>query len=322
MAKTKEIDETSKKLQELEKKYGLSGTISDDTYAVKTGSLTLDIATGIGGSALGKIIEIFGPESSGKSTLTLHQICEYQKEFLERRVALFDFEHSFDKKYAKSIGVDVDKLLIYQPDNQEQGYDLLLGLVENSLISLGIIDSQTAATPLKVIEGEMGDATMALQARNNSKFLSKIKGMLSKNKCSLIAVSQTRKDIGGYGDPSKPTGGEAWKFYSDMRWKVSKRLDKDNETNSTTVEVIKNKCEKPFGKAEFDIVWGKGISRDGEIYSLALKHEIFSKAGAWITVPDMEKPIQGEEKVIIFLNDNPEYKEKIEKLVMEKINKQ
>src|SRR6478736_2848345 len=293
MAKKKEEkQELDEIIASLEKKYGVHKTELKDLTVVSTGSLQLDQATGIGGTAVGKIIELYGQESSGKTTLTLHQMAEYQKAFPLRRVAYFDYEHAFDKKYATSIGVDVDKLLIYQPDNMEDGYDLLLSLVEKDILSCAVIDSQTAAIPKAVLQGEMGDSTISLQARLNSKFCLKVKGSLDEHRCTLFIISQLRDKIGGMGDPTTTTGGNAIKFYSDSRWKVWKMNDKANEQNKTTVDVIKNKMATPFGQAKFNIIWGYGIDRIGEILDYAVEFGLIIKSGSWLAYG--ETKVQGE----------------------------
>tara|TARA_R110000868_G_scaffold14426_4_gene67237 strand:+ start:38157 stop:39128 length:972 start_codon:yes stop_codon:yes gene_type:complete len=302
-------------LAALEKRYSLTKPALKDLIIVNTGSLQLDQAMGIGGTALGKIVEIFGPESSGKSTITLHQMAEYQKKFPEKKVALFDYEHSFDKKYAKSLGVDVNALLIYQPETMENGYDMILGLVEKNITSCIVIDSQTAAPPKVVLEGEMGDATIGLQARINSKFCLKVKGLLANHLCSLFVVSQTRDNIGGMGDPTTTTGGKSWKFYADVRWKIWKMNDKVNELNKTTVDVIKNKLASPFGQAKMDIVWGLGFDKFGEILDYAEEFDIVNRAGSWYSYGET-KLGQGAEKVKELLKDNPELFEEITTKVM------
>lgn len=307
-----------KLVDELEKKYGLSSTFSKDVEVVSTGSYKLNIATGIGGYVRGKIVELWGPESSGKSTIVLHGIAEHQKAFPDKFVALFDYENSFDKIYAEQIGVDVDKLKLYQPDSQEQGYDLLLGLVEKELVSLIVIDSHTAAIPKAVIAGEMGDATIASQARNNSKFLAKVKGLLEKTKTSMLAVSQIRSAIGSMGETNTSTGGNSWKFYADMRFKLWKSLDKEKELNKTTLDVVKNKCAKPFGQAVIDICWGFGIDNYGEIIDLASDLNIIKKAGSWYSYKE-DKLGQGKDSVKQLFEDNPELFEEIKEQVLNKI---
>lgn len=306
-------------LEELEKKYGMGRPNINDLTIVSTGSLQLNQAMQIGGTALGKIIEIFGPESSGKSTITLHQIVEYQKAFPERRVAIFDYEHSFDLKYATSIGIDIDKLLIYQPNDQESGYDMILGLIEKDLVSCIVIDSQTAAAPKTVIDGDMGDATIAVQARNNSKFCLKVKGLLSIHNTSLFIVSQTRDSIGSMSsDPTITTGGKAIKFYADVRWKVWKQNDKVNELNKTTIDVIKSKVGKPFGQAKLNILWGEGFDTIGEIIEYCVEFNIIKRSGSWFSYGDIQLA-QGTEKVKILLKDNIELLEELTKKVMNKL---
>lgn len=302
----------------LEKKYGMGRASVNDLTIVSTGSLQLDMAMQIGGTALGKIVEIFGPESSGKSTITLHQIAEYQKAFPDRKVALFDYEHSFDPRYAESIGVDVDNLLIYQPDDQESGYNMILALIEKKLVSAVIIDSQTAAAPKAIVDGEMGDSTIGLQARLNSKFCLKIKGLLSINDSTLFVISQTRDNIGGMGDPVTTTGGKAFKFYADVRWKLWKVANKDNEWNATTIDVIKSKVGKPYGKANVNIVWGKGFDKVGEVLSYAEEFGIILRGGSWYSYGET-KIGQGLANVKQLMDDNPELYEEIMEKVLNKL---
>lgn len=318
MIKAKEDNkkELSVVLKELEKQFNLSTASKEDLTVVDSGSYTINRATGVGGYPLGKLIELYGPESSGKSTILLHAIKAFQKAIPERKVALFDYEHSWDRRYAKSVGVDIDNVLIYQPDSQEQGYNMILGLVENSVCSLILIDSHTSAIPLKIIEGEMGDVTMGLQARNNSKFLGKVKGAMDRSKTTIIATSQTRSNIGGMGNTGDvSTGGNAWKFYADMRFKVWKSLDKPNELNKTTLDVIKNKCEKPFGKAEFNIDWGFGVDNVGEIIDMAVEYDIVVQSGSWFSYGET-KIGQGKEKVKALLADHPDLLEEIKNKVI------
>ena len=270
-------------LADLEKKYGMGRLVVEDSVIVSTGSLQLNQAMGVNGTAVGKIVEIFGPESSGKSTIVLHQIAEYQKAFPEKRAALFDYEHSFDKKYAKSLGVDVDNLLIYQPETQEEGYDMILALIENKIVSCVVIDSQSAATPKAVLQGEMGDSTIGLQARINSKFCMKVKGLLDVHNCTLFIISQLRDAIGSMGESTTTTGGKAIKYYADVRWKVWKMNDKINELNKTTIDVIKNKLAAPFGQAKINILWGYGFDKLGEIIDYAVEFDFIKKGGAWFT---------------------------------------
>lgn len=305
-------------LEALEKKYGVEKPSINDLQIVSTGSLQLNQAMGINGTALGKIIEIFGPESSGKSTIVLHQLAEYQKAFPEKKVAYFDYEHSFDKKYATSLGVDIVKLLVYQPETMESGYDMILALVENNITSCIVIDSQSAAQPKAVLEGDMADSTVGLQARINSKFCMKIKGLLDNHNCTLFLISQLRDAIGSMGEPTTTTGGKAIKFYADVRWKVWKMNDKINELNKTTVDVIKNKLASPFGSAKFNIVWGKGIDKLGEVLEYAVEFNIVKRSGSWYSYGET-KLGQGAEGVKILLNDNLELLEEIQNKVINRL---
>lgn len=321
MASNKKKEEGSSEasiIAELERKYGMQKMTPKQHTIVSTGSLQLNQAMGIGGTAVGKLIEIFGPESSGKSTLTLHQIAEYQQAFPEKRVVLFDYEHSFDMKYARNLGVDVDRLLIYQPDTMEDGYDMLIGMIEKDLISCAVIDSQTAAPPKAILEGEIGDSTIGLQARINSKFCMKMKGLLSVHNCSLFIISQTRDKIGSMGEPTGTTGGNALKFYADARWKVWKMNDKENDRNKTTVDVIKNKMDCPFGQAKFNIVWGHGVDKLGELVEYAIEYGIINRAGSWISYKELK--VQGLETFKDCLEENPDVLLEIESLVISHIN--
>lgn len=304
-------------LAELEKKYGMERVSPNELTIVNTGSLQLNEAMGTGGTALGKIVEIFGPESSGKSTIVLHQIAEYQKAFPEKRAALFDYEHSFDKKYARALGVDVDKLLIYQPETQEEGYDMILALIEKDITSCIVIDSQSAATPKAVLQGEMGDATIGLQARINSKFCMKVKGMLDIHNCTLFIISQLRDAIGSMGEPTTTTGGKAIKYYADVRWKVWKINDKINELNKTTVDVIKNKLASPFGQAKINIVWGHGFDKLGEIIDYGVEFNFVKKGGSWFTYK--EEKFQGMDKMKDYLEENFEELLELETKVINKL---
>ena len=306
-------------LADLEKKYGMGRPSIDELTITSTGSLQLDQAMYIGGTALGKIVEVFGPESSGKSTIMLHQIAEYQKAFPNRKVSMLDYEHSFDPVYAASLGVDVDSLLIYQPDNMESGYDMALGLIEKELVSCIIIDSQTAAPPKAVVEGEMKDSTIAMQARLNSKFCLKVKGQLSIHGVTLFFVSQTRDSIGSLSnDPTITTGGKAIKFYADIRWKLWKVANKDNEWNATTIDVIKSKVGKPFGQAKINILWGKGFDIVGETLAYAEEFGIIIRGGSWYSYGET-KIGQGLEKVKQTMEDNPELYEEIREKVINKL---
>ena len=319
MAKVK-VEKQGKEaaLEALEKKYGLGRIEPEELTIVSTGSIALNEATHIGGVPVGRIIEIFGENSSGKSTITLHQMSEFQKAFPDKYVALFDYEHCFDEKYATSIGVDVDKLLIYQPDNQEIGYDMIIGLIEKELVSCVVLDSQTAATPKSIVDADMSNATISVAARNNSKFCAKVKGLLDKHKATLFIISQLRDAIGSMGEPTITTGGKAIRFYADMRWKVWKMNDKSNELNKTTIDVVKNKLGKPFGSAMVNIIWGEGFVKVGEILDYAAEFDIIKRAGAgWTTIN--EHKLQGSDQVKIFLEDNPELFLEIKEKVLEQL---
>lgn len=319
MARTKqEKTDFETTLLELEKRHGMNRVNLKELTVISTGSLQLNQAMRIGGTALGKMYEVFGENSCGKSTLMLHQISEYQKAFPDRRVALMDFENTFDLKYATAIGVDVDKLLIYQPTTMEQGYDLTLSLIQKDIVSCVVIDSQTAAMPKAVLEGEMGDSTIGLQARLNSKFCQKVKGELTLHNVTLFFVSQTRSNIGGYGDGQVSTGGAAIKFYSDVRWKIWKTANKEKETNITTIDVIKSKVGKPFGQAKVNILWGVGMDKIGEVIDYAVEFGFIEKGGAgWFTIA--ESKFQGMDKVKTFLEDNPEYYEELKERVIKSL---
>lgn len=317
MAKKVEKSDMDVMIAELEKKYGLGRLKPEELKIISTGSLQLDQAMGTGGTAVGKFIELFGPESCGKSTLTLHQIAEYQKAFPEKRVALFDYEHSFDKNYAMALGVNVDSLLIYQPETQEEGYDMVIALVEKDIVSCVVIDSQTAAMPKAILQGEMGDSTIGLQARNNSKFCMKIKGLLDVHNCTLFVVSQLRDAIGSMGEPTTTTGGKAIKFYADVRWKIWKMNDKINELNKTTVDVVKNKLASPFGQAKFSIDWGHGIDKLGEIIDFAIDFDLIVKAGSWFTYKEFK--CQGIDKLKDYLEENVDELLEMEAKVLEKL---
>lgn len=320
MAKAKKVEKTGidKILEDIEKKYGMEKIECEEHVIVSTGSIQLNQAMGIKGTAVGKFVEIFGAESSGKTTITLHQIAEYQMAFPNKKVALFDYEHAFDKKYAISLGVDVANLLIYQPETMEQGYDMIIALVEKEIVSCVVVDSQSAAQPKAMLQGEMGDATIGLQARINSKFCMKIKGLLHIHSVSLFMISQLRDNIGSMGDPTTTTGGKAIKFYADVRWKVWKMNDKINELNKTTIDIIKNKLASPFGQAKINIIWGYGFDKLGEIIDYAVEFDFIKKGGAWFTFK--EHKLQGMDKMKDFLEENYEELLELETLVMNKIN--
>ena len=313
----KKQTEASSFIEKMKTKYGkgvvlLGNSIEESLEIVPSGSISLDAELGIGGIPIGKLIEILGFESSGKSSLTLEIISQFQKKGIN--CLLFDYEQSFDKKYAKSIGVDVDKLLVSYPESQEDGYNIIEEAISSKEVGLIVIDSHTAAMPRKVIEGEVGESTVGLQARINSVALGKIKPLLLSNKCTVIGISQFRQNIGGMGNPNNSTGGLSWKFYADIRLKVARSVDKLNENSRTTVEVIKNKCGIPFGKAEFNINWGEGIDKVAEVIDLAADYKLINKGGAWYTIE--ENKLQGINGVKAFMKDNPEYFEELKNKVI------
>jgi len=322
MAKNKEQVQ-AKTLEELQKnlneKYG-KGTMvgasegKKDFKTVSTGSIQFDRATNCGGYPIGKLIEILGPESAGKSTITLHAIAEYQKAGYS--CLLCDFEHSYDSEYAETIGVDNNKLLYTQPNTMEDGYNLIYDTIVSGLVQLIVLDSHTAmVTKLRLTnDSQIGDSKISPEARVNSDALRKIKPELDLYGCTVIGVSQLREDIGGMGG-AKGTGGNSWKFYPDMRIKLYKILDKANETNKTNIEIIKNKCAKPFGKCEVPILWGVGFDKMGEVIDLASNQGIIKKSGSWYSYKE-DKLGQGKSAVKDLFEDNPELYEEIRNLVL------
>lgn len=285
--------------------------------AISTGSLTLDMALGIGGLPRGRIIEIYGPESSGKTTLALHCIAEGQKN--GGYAAFIDVEHALDPIYAKALGVDVDSLLVSQPDTGEQALEITESLVRSGAIDVIVVDSVAALVPRAEIEGEMGDSHVGLQARLMSQALRKLAGAISKSNCVAIFINQLREKVGViYGNPEVTPGGRALKFYSSVRLDIRRieTLKANGEVigSRTRAKVVKNKISPPFKEAEFDILYGKGISRDGELMDLAVKLDIIKKSGSWFYYND-SKLAQGRENVKEYLNSNPtlakEIKEKV-----------
>ena len=291
----------------------------DDVPAIHSGSIGLDIAMGIGGYPKGRVIEIFGPESSGKTTLAIHAIAESQK--VGGIAAIIDAEHAFDPTYAKKLGVNIDELLISQPDNGEQALEIADSLIRSGAIDIIVIDSVAALTPKAEIEGEMGDSKMGLQARLMSQALRKLTGSISKTKTCVIFINQLREKIGVmFGNPETTTGGNALKFYASVRLDI-RRIGqlKDGEEiqgSHTRVKVVKNKIAPPFRKAEFDILYGEGISKLGEIIDLGVELNIIKKAGSWFSYGDT-KLGQGREGVKAILKDNPELAEEIEAKILE-----
>ena len=321
-AKLKALQAT---LDKIEKDFG-KGTIMKlgdqpkwDVSVVPSGSIALDCALGIGGYPKGRVIEIYGPESSGKTTLAIHAIAEAQKT--GGIAAIIDAEHAFDRTYAKKLGVNVDTLLISQPDNGEQALEIADSLIRSGAIDIIVIDSVAALTPKAEIEGEMGDAKMGLQARLMSQALRKLTGILSKTNTCCIFINQLREKIGVmFGNPETTTGGNALKFYASVRLDVRRTTQlKDGEDatgNRTRVKVVKNKMAPPFKKAEFDILYGEGISKIGEILDLGVEFDIIKKSGSWFSYGD-SKIGQGREAVRQLLLDNPEFAEEVEAKVRE-----
>ena len=310
---------------QLEKKYG-SGTIMRlgdnnalNVEAISTGSITLDCATGIGGFPRGRIIEVYGPESSGKTTLALHVVAEAQK--LGGEAAFVDAEHALDPVYAKNLGVDVDSLLVSQPDNGEQALEIADSLIRSSAIDIIVIDSVAALTPKAEIEGEMGDSKMGLQARLMSQALRKLTSSISKTKTVCIFINQLRDKIGVvYGNPETTTGGNALKFYASVRIDIRRMsVIKDGEEQlgtRTKVKVVKNKVAPPFKRAEFDIMFGEGISKIGEIVDLGVDYGVVKKAGSWFSYGD-RKSGQGRDAVKELLKNDEELRNEIEGKVRE-----
>ena len=282
--------------------------------AISTGSIGVDAALGLGGVPRGRIVEIFGPESSGKTTLSLHIIAETQK--LGGLAAFIDAEHALDAEYAKKLGVDIDNLLVSQPDSGEQALEIAEVLVRSGAIDLIVIDSVAALVPRAELEGEMGDSQPGLQARLMSQALRKLTGIVSKSKTCLVFINQIREKIGVmFGNPETTTGGRALKFYSSVRLEI-RRTNQIKEGDEVTgvrakVKVVKNKCAAPFRQAEFDIIYGEGISREGELIDIALEHRIVEKAGSWFSYGDMRVG-QGRDNAKIFLRENADLTREIE----------
>ena len=322
--KLKALQET---LDRLDKTYG-KGTVMklgdnpiNDLDVIPSGSLTLDLALGVGGFPKGRVVEIYGPESSGKTTLAIHAIAEVQKQ--GGIAAMVDAEHAFDQFYAKSLGVDVDNLLISQPDNGEQALEIADNLIRSGAIDLLVVDSVAALTPRAEIEGEMGDSQMGLQARLMSKALRKLTASISKAGCCCIFINQLREKIGVmFGNPETTTGGNALKFYASVRLDIRRSSAiKDGDKilgNRTRVKVVKNKVAPPFKKAEFDIMYGKGISKVGEIIDIGVEHDIIKKSGSWFSYEDT-KLGQGRDAVKLLISDNPELMEELEQKIKEAI---
>ncbi|PJJ83565.1 recombinase RecA [Mucilaginibacter auburnensis] len=307
-------------LDKLEKSYGkgtimkLGDSVIEATEVIPTGSLGLDIALGVGGLPKGRIIEIYGPESSGKTTLAIHAIAESQKK--GGIAAFIDAEHAFDRFYAKKLGVDVENLLISQPDNGEQALEIADNLIRSGAIDILVIDSVAALVPKAEIEGEMGDSKMGLHARLMSQALRKLTGTISKTGCCCIFINQLRDKIGVmFGNPETTTGGNALKFYASVRLdvrRISQIKDTDEVSgNRVKVKIVKNKVAPPFRIAEFDIMFGEGISKAGEIIDLGVEHNIIKKAGSWFSYGDTRLG-QGRDAVKQLILDNPELMDELE----------
>ena len=308
-------------LDKLDKTYG-KGTVmkmgdspDESVESISSGSLGLDIALGVGGYPKGRVIEIYGPESSGKTTLTLHAIAECQKK--GGIAAFIDAEHAFDRFYAEKLGVDIENLIISQPDHGEQALEITDNLIRSGAIDMVVIDSVAALTPKSEIEGEMGDSKMGLHARLMSQALRKLTGSISKTNCTVMFINQLREKIGiMYGNPETTTGGNALKFYASIRLDIRRSTQIKNSDgvvmgNKTRVKIVKNKVAPPFKLAEFDIMYGEGISKVGEIIDHAVEAEIINKSGSWFSY-EGTKLGQGRDSVKNLLKDNPELMETLE----------
>ncbi|SEO81006.1 recombination protein RecA [Mucilaginibacter gossypiicola] len=314
-------------LDKLEKSYGkgtimkLGESVVEQTEVISTGSLGLDIALGVNGLPKGRIIEIYGPESSGKTTLAIHAIAESQKN--GGIAAFIDAEHAFDRFYAKKLGVDVENLLISQPDNGEQALEIADNLIRSGAIDILVIDSVAALVPKAEIEGEMGDSKMGLHARLMSQALRKLTGTISKTGCCCIFINQLRDKIGVmFGNPETTTGGNALKFYASVRLdvrRISQIKDTDEVSgNRVKVKIVKNKVAPPFRVAEFDIMFGEGISKAGEIIDLGVEYNIIKKAGSWFSYGETRLG-QGRDAVKQLILDNPELQEELENKIKETV---
>ncbi len=321
---SKELEAKQKALaltmEKIEKTYG-KGTIMKlgdapiiDVESISTGSIGIDLALGVGGLPKGRVVEIFGPESSGKTTLTLHAIAEAQKK--GGIAAFIDAEHAFDRFYAKKLGVDIDNLLISQPDCGEQALEIADNLIRSAAIDILVIDSVAALTPKSEIEGEMGDSKLGLQARLMSQALRKMTATISKSGCICVFINQLREKIGVmFGNPETTTGGNALKFYSSVRIDIRRSTQiKDGDVtigNRTRVKIVKNKVAPPFRGAQFDIMYGEGISKTGEIIDMGVENGIIEKSGSWFSY-DGTKLGQGRESVRKILKDNPDLSNELE----------
>ncbi len=315
-------------LGQIEKQYGKGAIMRmgddggrKDVPVVSTGSLALDVALGVGGLPRGRVIEIYGPESSGKTTLTLHAVAEAQK--VGGTAAFVDAEHALDPSYAEKLGVNVDDLLVSQPDTGEQALEITDMLVRSGAVDIVVVDSVAALTPKAEIEGEMGDSHVGLQARLMSQALRKLTGNIKRTNCTVIFINQIRMKIGVmFGSPETTTGGNALKFYSSVRLDIRRigALKRGDEVigNETRVKVVKNKMAPPFRQAVFEILYGEGISREGELIELGVQHGLVKKSGAWYSYGD-DRIGQGKDNVRQFLRDNPDMADEIDRLLREKL---
>ena len=313
-------------LDKLDKTYGkgsvmrLGDSAIEEVESISSGSLGLDIALGVGGYPTGRVIEIYGPESSGKTTLTLHAIAECQKK--GGIAAFIDAEHAFDRFYAEKLGVDVQELIISQPDNGEQALEIADNLIRSGAVDIVVIDSVAALTPKSEIEGEMGDSKMGLHARLMSQALRKLTGSISRTNCTVFFINQLREKIGVmFGNPETTTGGNALKFYASVRLDIRRSTQiKDADAkvlgNKTRVKVVKNKVAPPFRTTEFDIMYGEGISKIGEIIDIGVNYEIIKKSGSWFSYGET-KLGQGRDAVKTILTENPDLKDELEAKIVE-----
>ena len=324
--KQKLIDDT---LKSIEKQFGkgsimkLGDKVYEHMEVVPTGSLALDLALGVGGYPKGRIIEIYGPDSSGKTTLALHAIAEAQKQ--GGYAAFIDAEHALDPKYAKALGVDIDNLILSQPDTGEQALEIVEQLVRSNAIAIVVIDSVAALVPKVEIDGDMGDAHVGLQARLMSQAMRKLSGVISKTNTVCIFINQIREKVGVmFGNPETTSGGRALKFYSTIRLDIRRveaiKAGDQYIGNLTRVKVVKNKVAAPFRTVDIEIIYGKGISREGEILDMAVAGDIINKSGAWFSYND-EKIGQGRENVKAYIASNPDFAAEIESKIRESLNK-
>ncbi|MBU1144404.1 MAG: recombinase RecA [Firmicutes bacterium] len=327
------IDEKRRKsleiaLKEIEKEYGKGSVMilgeagtNMNIESISSGSIALDAAMGVGGYPRGRIIEIYGPESSGKTTFALHAIAEVQKR--GGYAAFIDAEHALDAQYAKALGVDIDSLILSQPDTGEQGLEIAEALIRSGAVDIMVIDSVAALVPEAEIRGEMGDSHMGLQARLMSQAMRKLSGVLSKSQCIAVFINQIREKVGVmFGNPEVTTGGRALKFYASIRLEIRKgeqiKEGTDIIGNQARVKVVKNKVAAPFKTCVIDIIFGKGISRTGEVVDLAVEHELIKKSGSWYSYND-QKIGQGRENVKKYLDENPDMLELLTKNIREKL---